>query len=897
MPTNENRLNFTLNPLLWLAASFAFGIAAAALFIVDNIFLLAAIFIGVVIALVFSEKTWSAFVVLFSFFFLGAFCYQVEVSKIASGGLKAMYDDGRLTSGDPVEIEGTIVGMPEPAPDGYFVLLDAKKLFIQNSESEVLGRLRLFAPLGSDEAKSEYKELELSHGTKIRVACRPERDERFLNPGVVSRKQLLDRKGIDATATVKSPLLIEKLGRDATFLPLAFVYEHRSRVIFAIREHFSASTAGVLIASMLGDKYFLDKQTADVFREGGTFHVLVISGLHITFIGGLILLIARTFTRNRKLQAFATVGLLWLYGIAVGGEAPVTRACVMFTILMFGYAYYRTSTLLNALGGSALVLLVWRPNDLFDPSFQLTFASVAAIFAFGLPLLGKLRAIGEWTPTTEQPFPPNVPNWLRRTCETIYWREAAWNIEHGRQIWSAQIFKSPFLKRIDDFGLRRILIFIFDGLVISLAVQIWLLPLTVYYYHRISLISIALNLWVGPLLAVESISAIIAVVLGSFSHTIAFPFVTLTEILNWLLVSVPSIFTDTTLTNFRAPVYSGSMKAIYFVYFLPVIIVSILVIRWDPFSLREASKKYVAMSVITAAFLMLIGTVIIFHPFSAPRPDGKLHVEFLDVGQGDSAFITFPNGETMLVDSGGRIIYKQDDDAETFEPDVPRIGEMVVSEFLWERGISKIDHVVATHADADHIQGLNDIVRNFGVGNAIFGRIDQTEYEFSELVSQLNGFGISKMVVTAGEVFEIGGVRIEVLNPTENSAMSANNDSIVLKISFGKTSFLFTGDIERESEARLLKSNTDLQSDVVKVAHHGSRSSSTQAFVDAVRPRYAVVSAPRRSIFGHPHREVVERWHFSGAEVLTTGKSGTITIVSDGSELSISTFVVQNGEK
>jgi competence protein ComEC len=227
---------------------------------------------------------------------------------------------------------------------------------------------------------------------------------------------------------------------------------------------------------MLGDKYFLDRQTADVFREGGTFHVLVISGLHITFMGGLILLAVRLSTKNRMLQAGIAVSTLWLYGIAVGGEPPVVRACVMFTLMMFGYAFFRTSTLLNALGASVLVLLVWRPSDLFDPSFQLTFVSIAAIVAMGLPLVEHLEAIGTWTPTSTHPFPPNVPNWLRRSCETIYWNQAAWDIERGRQIWFAQLFKSPMKIRIDDLGVRRILTFVFEGVIISLAVQIWLLP-------------------------------------------------------------------------------------------------------------------------------------------------------------------------------------------------------------------------------------------------------------------------------------------------------------------------------------------------------------------------------------------------------------------------------------
>ncbi len=130
----------------------------------------------------------------------------------------------------------------------------------------------------------------------------------------------------------------------------------------------------------------------------------------------------------------------------------------------------------------------------------------------------------------------------------------------------------------------------------------------------------------------------------------------------------------------------------------------------------------------------MLGVVIIFHPFTAPRPDGRLHIDFLDVGQGDAALITFPDGKTMLVDGGGRVNYKRsdnDDESEIFEPDVPSIGESVVSEFLWEKGYSKIDHILATHADADHIQGLADVAKNFQIGSAFIGRSPMNDPDFA----------------------------------------------------------------------------------------------------------------------------------------------------------------------
>jgi competence protein ComEC len=403
-----------------------------------------------------------------------------------------------------------------------------------------------------------------------------------------------------------------------------------------------------------------------------------------------------------------------------------------------------------------------------------------------------------------------------------------------------------------------------------------------------------MNLWVGGVLAAESISAIVAVILATLSETLAFPFAALSEFFNWMIVNLPAIFTTGMLSNTRFPIYSGPIRAIYFIYFVPLIASAIVLHRWDPFALTSRVSNGAARvsRFVAPTALLSLASIILLHPFSSPRPDGMLHFDFLDVGQGDAALVTFPNGKTMLIDAGGKLDYRNaDDDENDFEPDVPRIGEMVVSEFLWERGISRIDMIVATHADADHIQGLTDVVRNFSVGHAYLGRVDD-DPELKPLLAEVERFGVGRSIVRSGGSIEIDGVRIDVLNPLEDS-VSANNGSVVLKFTFGEHSFLFTGDIEAQAEAMLLKAGSDLRADVIKVPHHGSRSSSTQDFVNAVNPRFAIVSVGRSSVFGHPHGEVVERWRASGAEVMTSGERGTITVVSDGKGMSVSRFVAE----
>jgi competence protein ComEC len=272
-----------------------------------------------------------------------------------------------------------------------------------------------------------------------------------------------------------------------------------------------------------------------------------------------------------------------------------------------------------------------------------------------------------------------------------------------------------------------------------------------------------------------------------------------------------------------------------------------------------------------------------------------LHIDFLDVGQGDSALITFPDGKTLLVDGGGkfRLVLDGGETGEPFEPDIRGIGDAVVSEFLWNRGYSHVDAILATHADADHIQGLADVARNFDIGSAIFGRMPPDDPDFAELATVLGRRGIPYGLLARGDRLKYGEATVEVLYPLATDdpvAVSDNDHSVVLRIIMGSRSFLLTGDIERRAEAELVSSGGTLAADLIKVAHHGSRTSSTQSFIDAVGAKYAVISVGSSSRFGHPHAEVVDRWTASGAKVMTTGERGTVSISTDGRDLEIKTY-------
>jgi len=189
------------------------------------------------------------------------------------------------------------------------------------------------------------------------------------------------------------------------------------------------------------------------------------------------------------------------------------------------------------------------------------------------------------------------------------------------------------------------------------------------------------------------------------------------------------------------------------------------------------------------------------------------------------------------------------------------------------------------------MQGLVDVAKNFKIKAAFFGRTPFKDENFAELYSVLQKRKIDAVKLLKGDVLIFGDVKIEILFPTGTDEISDNNHSLVLRIIYGEKRFLLTGDIEKEAERALLETSEFLRSDVLKVAHHGSRTSSTQEFVDAARAFIVVIPVGRESPFGHPHPEVVTHWKNSGATVLTTGERGTISISTDGKDLQVETFL------
>lgn len=243
-------------------------------------------------------------------------------------------------------------------------------------------------------------------------------------------------------------------------------------------------------------------------------------------------------------------------------------------------------------------------------------------------------------------------------------------------------------------------------------------------------------------------------------------------------------------------------------------------------------------------------------------------VHFLDVGQGDSEFIELPNGECMLIDAG------TSDYSQT------------VIDSIEEYGYTSIDYVVATHPHADHIGGMREVIEAFDIGEVYMPKASSNTKTFENLLVAVSDKGLSLHTAKAGvEVYSDSSLKIEFLAPVGSDYDDLNNYSSVVKITYGSNSFLFTGDAESVSEEEMLSRDYEsLSSDVLKVGHHGSGSSSTADFLSAVDPDYAVISCGAGNSYGHPHNEALERLSDTGAEVYRTDEQGTVTISCDGND-------------
>jgi competence protein ComEC len=563
------------------------------------------------------------------------------------------------------------------------------------------------------------------------------------------------------------------------------------------------------------------------------------------------------------------------YVAVIEQRPPVLRAALMTLVVVLALLFFRRVELLNSVAIAALVLLVASPSLLADSSFQLSFLSMFCIAGLAAP----------WIEVSIEPFARSVRGWGDVTRDVSHPPHVAQFRIDLRSIASWLEPKLPVIlatRTTQSAGRLISLLFrIAEMIVLTLVLQIGMLPLLARDFHRVTLSGPLANLIAVPLTGILVPLGFSTLIFGLIFHPAA---VMVAAPLRWsaeiLLHSVNRI-ANLPESSYRVP---APPLWLVLLFFLSAMLLAVALRHTSPWSVWH---KRISFSALAATAL-----AIALFPFAPRWQPGNLELNVLDVGQGDSLFLVSPAGHTMLVDAGGSFT----DPIHRSEVRGPDPGEDAVSPYLWSRGFQQIDVVALTHAHQDHIGGLTAIFENFKVNALWIGReVDSPLQRQLEKIASLHGTKVIREL--RGNHWDFDGAQGEFLWPQiipEEVAPSAkNDDSLVFRVAFGERSFLLPGDAEKTAERSILSESAPqtLRADVLKIGHHGSKNSTTPDFLAAVQPRVAVISAGEENPYGHPSPQLLERLQEAGVPTLRTDINGAIHILTDGKTLRVSCFV------
>ncbi|HYL46886.1 MAG TPA: ComEC/Rec2 family competence protein [Candidatus Limnocylindrales bacterium] len=872
-------------PAVWIVAAFAAGIGAATFYPARP-----GVCIGVAAAAIFlgGILLWQNFLraagvaALLAWAALGAASLAIERGSLPQNHVTRLLAAGRLGTTQPLRWRGRLREDPLLMPWGRRYEIGVEAVEVAGAWQSARGGLRASLYGGAQVAGAPEA---LRAGDRVEALLRARPPRNFLNPGAFDLHGYLALQRIDLAGSLRSGELLQLVDRPPPTLAQR-IARARGNLLSRVDALFPGNPerAAVVRAMLLGDRSFVESTVVTAFQKTSVYHVLVVAGLHVGALAVFFFWLGERLRLPLAARSLLTIFALGAYLGIVQDRPPILRAALMVALYLCARPLFRRVDTANIVALAALVILFWRPGSLRDPSFQLSFLAAGVIAALAIPWMDRttalyrsaLRHLGDVT--RDLAHPVKVIHFRIEARAVGQWLAA-------RSPRRLAPYANQFVAAPIRMGLR-----LWEIVLLSLVIQWGMTPLLALDFHRVS--------FAGP---VANIPAVILtgviVPLGFLTLCATFLWTRLAALLAGalgfcagLLLKIVNWFSGIPRISYRIP----DPPAWLVVAFLLALVLLAAAARTARNRVANPPAKLLPPARIRpaewipAVSLAVLTILIAAHPFPPGLDRGRLEVTVLDVGQGDSIFVAFPDGRTLLIDGGGQPgsetngIYRASLD----------IGEAVVSPYLWTRGLKRLDVVALTHAHHDHLDGLRSVLQNFRVRELWVGRDEETR-SFESFLAEARSLGVAIVHKHQGERFEWAGVSGEFLWPVDTTPVPAasNDDSLVLKLTDNAVRFLLPGDIQKKAEEELAAEHAPLAADFLKVPHHGSKTSSTEAFLAAVAPHFAVISAGEANPFGHPAQPTLDRYAQWGVRLYRTDRDGAVRALTDGRSLSVHAYL------